>query len=114
MPSGLVGGAEAVFSDNRLRLPADHARMKSLHRRRRIRGSRRSARVYRPRLRQVGRASSNAFVIRLGGESRTIAYNEGETRNLSSTLNFTIHSDRGLRLPEGRRLAIPNEEQSNV
>ena len=52
-------------------------------------------------------ASSNVFVIRAVGHSRTIAHNEVKPQRLLSTLIEACAS-------EGRGLAISNEEQSDV
>jgi len=110
MPSDLVRGLEAVFPDKRLRSSRGSCFVLGVQAGFWRRRSRVSHTI------EADRSSipSNAFVIWLVGWSRTIAYNEVETRNLSSAVNFTIHSDRGLRLRAGRGLAISNEEQSNV
>jgi hypothetical protein len=62
-----------------------------------------------PEGRQVTRigCSSNVFVIRAVGHSRTIAHNEAKVQRLLSTLIEAFASER-------RGLAISNEEQSDV
>jgi hypothetical protein len=54
---------------------------------------------------RIGCFSSNVFVIRAVGHSRTIAHNEAKVQRLLSTLIEACAS-------EGRGLAISNEEQS--
>jgi hypothetical protein len=51
--------------------------------------------------------SSNVFVIRAVGHSRTIAHNEAKVQRLLSTLIEACASEG-----RGRGLAISNEEQS--
>jgi hypothetical protein len=55
---------------------------------------------------QTGQHPKNVFVIERPRRSRRIAYNEGKSRKLLSTLIEACASQR--------RLAISNEEQSDV